>query len=106
MSRMMDEKIISHAVSRYPTPFYIYDEAGIRRAAQTLNAAFAWNKGFKNFFAVKALPNPKILEILLSEGMGLDCSSLTELLLAEKVGVSGANVMFTSNDTPVEDFKL
>ena len=105
MRKIIDDDTITKAVAEYPTPFYLYDEAGIRAAAQTLTAAFAWNKGFRNYFAVKALPNPKILEILLSEGMGLDCSSLTELMLAEKVGATGKLIMFSSNDTPAEDFQ-
>lgn len=99
-------QIIQKAVSGHPTPFYVYDEAGIRQVAQRISAAFSWNKGFKNFFAVKALPNPKILKILLSEGMGLDCSSLTELMLAEKVRANSNEIMFSSNNTPAEDFKM
>ena len=105
MRNTIADEIITKAVQEYPTPFYLYDEAGIRAAAQTMAAAFAWNKGFRNYFAVKALPNPRILEILLSEGMGLDCSSLTELMLAEKVGAPGKLIMFSSNDTPAEDFQ-
>ena len=101
-----DEQIIKEAVSQYPTPFYIYDESGIRDAAKKIKAAFSRNKGFRNFFAVKALPNPKILQILLSEGMGLDCSSLTELILAEKIGAKDVDIMFSSNDTPGQDFKM
>lgn len=89
----------------YPTPFYIYDEAGIRATAKRLISAFSWNKGFKEYFAVKALPNPHILTLLREEGCGADCSSLAELLLAEKSGLSGADIMFTSNDTPIAEFK-
>lgn len=89
----------------YPTPFYVYDEAGIRAQAQKLLNTFAWNPGFKEFFAVKALPNPKILEILKSEGCGADASSLAEILLAERAGMRGEEIMFTSNDTPIVEYK-
>ncbi len=90
--------------ARHHTPFYIYDEMGIRAAARQLINAFSWNEGFKEYFAVKATPNPHILRILKEEGCGTDCSSLPELLLSERVGVTGENVMFTSNDTPIEEF--
>jgi len=89
----------------YPTPFYVYDEKGIEQAAQTIKHAFSWNKNFKNYFAVKALPNPRILRIVLDQGMGLDCSSLTELLLAGKTKTSGQAIMFSSNDTAAEDYQ-
>ena len=98
------ESTVQAALNDYPTPFYLYQEAGIIAAAQTVNSAFSWNADFKNFFAVKALPNPKILKLLLDQGMGLDCSSMTELLLAEKVGARGSQIMFSSSDTPAEDF--
>ncbi len=88
-----------------PTPFHIYDEAGIRRNIRRLKAAFSWNKGFREYFAVKALPNPSILKILKEEGCGVDCSSYTELLLAEAVGFSGEDIMFSSNVTPELDMK-
>jgi diaminopimelate decarboxylase len=88
----------------YPTPFYIYDEAGMRASARALLAAFGW-ADFKEFFAVKAAPNPFILKILRSEGLGADCSSLAELLLAERAGIVGEEIMFTSNDTPAEEFR-
>jgi len=88
----------------FPTPFYVYDEKGIRENARRLNAAFAWNAGFKNYFAVKACPNPSLMSILHEEGFGMDCSSLPELLLAERVGVTGEEIMFTSNNTPAEEF--
>ncbi|MBQ5956500.1 MAG: diaminopimelate decarboxylase [Clostridia bacterium] len=90
----------------HPTPFHIYDEAGIRKTARDLLSAFSWNKGFKEFFAVKALPNPVILNILKEEGCGVDCSSYTELLLAKAVGFKGSEVMFSSNVTPKEDYLL
>ncbi len=90
---------------RFPTPFHIYDEKGIRENARALKAAFAWNPGFKEYFAVKAAPNPYLMKILKSEGFGSDCSSFGELLLAEKVGVMGENIIFTSNATPAYEFK-
>jgi diaminopimelate decarboxylase len=89
---------------KYPTPFYIYDEHGFKLAARELKQAFAWNKGFKEFFAVKATPNPAILASLKLEGLGADCSSLAELVLAEKVGVVGEEIMFSSNNTPLEEY--
>ncbi len=87
------------------TPFHIYDEAGIRRNARALQAAFAWNPGFKEYFAVKATPNPHILQILQEEGCGCDCSSYTELLLAQAIGATGTEIMFSSNVTPAEDMQ-
>lgn len=89
---------------RYPTPFHIYDEAGIRKTARALRSAFSWNPGFREYFAVKATPNPFILRILKEEGCGADCSSDTELMLAKAVGFEGDEVMFSSNNTPAEDF--
>ncbi len=88
----------------YPTPFHIYDEKAIRKNARAFYQAFSWISGFKNHFAVKACPNPTILRILHEEGMGVDCSSLPELLLSEKVGFKGEEIVFTSNDTPSEEF--
>ena len=90
----------------YPTPFHIYDERGIRENARALKAAFAWNPGFKEYFAVKATPTPGILKLLREEGCGVDCSSLTELMMAEKCGFSGTEIMFSSNETPAEEFEL
>lgn len=87
-----------------PTPFYLYDEAGIRRAARALIGAFAWAPGFREFFAVKATPNPHIMSILADENCGMDASSLAELVLCERVGITGERVMFSSNDTPAEEF--
>ncbi|NLC19871.1 MAG: diaminopimelate decarboxylase, partial [Clostridiales bacterium] len=89
---------------KYPTPFHIYDEKGIRENARRLHKAFAWNKGFKEYFAVKATPNPYIINILKEEGCGVDCSSLTELMLSEALGFSGSDIMFSSNATPPEEF--
>ena len=91
---------------QYPTPFHLYDEAGIRENARRLKAAFAWNPGFREYFAVKATPNPAILKILHEEGCGTDCSSLTELMLSDKCGIRGSEIMFSSNDTPAEEFAL
>ena len=91
-------------VERFPTPFHLYDEKGIRENARRLKAAFAWNPGFKEYFAVKAAPNPFLMKILKSEGFGADCSSLPELLLAERVGILGEDIIFTSNDTPAHEF--
>ena len=88
----------------YPTPFHIYDEAGIRRTARALKAAFAWNPGFKEYFAVKATPNPFILKILREEGCGVDCSSETELMLSEASGFAGHEIMFSSNETQGREF--
>ena len=88
-----------------PTPFHVYDEKGIRENARRINKAFSWNKGFREYFAVKALPNPVILQILKEEGCGVDCSSLTELMLSEVCGFTGSDIMFSSNQTPVEDMK-
>ena len=88
-----------------PTPFHIYDEAGIRQRARDLKAAFAWNPGFKEYFAVKATPNPYIIKVLHEEGCGCDCASYAELLLAEAAGVTGYDVMFSSNVTPEEDMR-
>lgn len=87
----------------YGTPVHIYDEKGIRENARKLYKAFSWNKGFKEYFAVKATPTPKIVNILKEEGCGFDCSSLTELMLSERCGLSGSDIMFSSNDTPPED---
>lgn len=88
----------------YPTPFHIYDEKGIRENARKLKEAFSWNKGYREYFAVKATPNPYILQILKEEGCGTDCSSMTELMMSEAVGITGTNIMFSSNDTPAGEF--
>ena len=90
----------------YPTPFHIYDERGIRENARALKAAFEWNPGFKEYFAVKATPTPGILKLLREEGCGVDCSSLTELMMSERCGFSGSEIMFSSNETPAEEFEL
>lgn len=97
---------VEEMVKQYPTPFHIYDEKGIRENARKLNKAFSWNKGFKEYFAVKATPNPFLLKILKEEGCGTDCSSLTELMMSEACGFYGDEIMFSSNVTPREDYEL
>ena len=92
-------------IAQIPTPFHLYDEAGIRANARALKAAFAWNKGFKEYFAVKATPNPYIIKVLHEEGCGCDCATYTELLLAEAVGITGNEIMFSSNVTPEKDMR-
>jgi len=96
---------IEEIVKKYPTPFHIYDEHAIRENAQRLYKAFEWNKGFKEYFAVKATPNPSIMKILRDAGLGMDCSSLAELALSERVGITGEDIMFTSNNTPLVDYQ-
>lgn len=93
-------------IADYPTPFHIYDEKGIRENARNVNKAFSWNKGFREYFAVKATPNPFILKILKEEGCGVDCSSLTELMMSDACGFSGSDIMFSSNVTPEEDMRF
>lgn len=90
----------------YPTPFHLYDEKGIRENARKVRQAFAWNPGFKEYFAVKATPTPGLLQLLKEEGFGVDCSSYTELLMSKAVGMTGHQIMFSSNVTPVEDYQL
>lgn len=97
---------LEQITAEYPTPFHLYDEKGIRQKARDLHKAFAWNKGFKEFFAVKATPTPAILKILHEEGCGVDCASYVELLLSEKCGFDGTEMMFSSNDTPAEEFQF
>ncbi len=97
---------LEEIVKEYPTPFHLYDERGIRENAKRLREAFSWNKGFKEYFAVKATPNPYLLQILREYGCGTDCSSATELMMSDAVGLSGHDIMFSSNDTPLEEFKL
>ena len=96
---------IEQIVKEYPTPFHIYDEKGIRENARKLKQAFSWNKGFKEYFAVKATPNPHILKVLQEEGCGVDCSSLTELMMSDKCGFKNDDIMFSSNDTPANEFQ-
>lgn len=98
------KEMIEEIVKKYPTPFHIYDEKGIRENAQALKEAFSWNKGYKEYFAVKATPNPYLIQILQDYGCGCDCSSLTELMLSDAMGISGQDIMFSSNDTPANEF--
>lgn len=100
----MSPEQLQELTDQYPTPFYVYDEAGIRETCRQLTEAFAWAEGYRNYYAVKALPNPHILEVVRSEGMGADCSSQPELFLSQMVGLSGEEVMFTSNNTPIEEY--
>ena len=95
---------IEEIAEKYPTPFYLYDEKGIVENVRALYKAFSWNKGFKEYFAVKATPNPILMELLLKEGCGFDCSSNTELILSKAVGACGSQIMFSSNDTPAEEY--
>ena len=97
---------LNELVKQYPTPFHLYDEKGIRENARRLHKAFAWNEGFREHFAVKATPNPQILKLLKEEGCGVDCSSLTELMMAERCGFSGGEIMFSANETPAEEFEM
>ena len=97
---------LDEIIKKYPTPFHLYDEKGIRKNMQALKEAFAWNPGYKEYFAVKATPNPFLIDILREYGCGCDCSSYTELLLSDAMGVKGENIMFSSNDTPREEYEL
>lgn len=96
---------IEEITKTFPTPFHIYDEKAIRENARKLKQAFSWNKGFREYFAVKATPNPFILKILQEEGCGVDCSSLTELMMSEACGFSGSDIMFSSNVTPAQEYQ-
>lgn len=95
---------VEEIVKTYPTPFHIYDEKGIRENAKAVQDAFAWNKGFKEYFAVKACPNPFLIQILHEYGAGCDCSSMTELMMSNALGINGHDIMFSSNDTPAEEY--
>lgn len=98
------KKQLEEIIEKYPTPFHIYDEKAMRENAREFKNAFSWNEGFKEYFAVKAAPNPYLMKILHKEGFGADCSSLAELIMAEKTGIIGDEIMFTSNDTPAAEF--
>ncbi|NLV67748.1 MAG: diaminopimelate decarboxylase [Spirochaetes bacterium] len=100
-----DKKKIDEIIKIHPTPFHVYDEKGIRDNAKRLTEAFSWAPGFREYFAVKANPNPYIVKVMREEGFGADCSSLPELMLAEKAGIKGEMIMLTSNDTPVSEFE-
>ncbi len=95
---------VEEIVKTYPTPFHLYDEAGIRANAKAVQEAFAWNKGFREYFAVKATPNPFLIDILKEYDFGCDCSSMTELMMAKACGMDGKHIMFSSNETPLEEF--
>lgn len=95
---------VEEIVKKYPTPFHLYDERGIRENVKALKEAFAWNKGYKEYFAVKATPNPFLIRILREYGCGCDCSSMTELMLSDAIGIRGEDIMFSSNNTPAEEF--
>jgi diaminopimelate decarboxylase len=101
----LNREQLEELTKKFPTPFHLYDEAAIRANARALKAAFAWNPGFKEYFAVKAAPNPYLMKILKAEGFGADCSSFAELLLSEEVGLSGGDIIFTSNDTPDYEYQ-
>ena len=98
------DEVFERAAREFPTPFYLYDEAGIRKTARDLKAAFSWAPSFQEYFAVKALPNPRILDIFRQEGCGVDCSSECELLLAEKCGFGGDEIMFSANALPPAEY--
>jgi len=97
---------LAEITDKFPTPFHLYDEEGIRERARALHEAFSWNPGFKEYFAVKATPNPAILKILKEEGCGVDCASYVELLMSQKLGFVGQDIMFSSNNTPAEEFQF
>ena len=96
---------LEQIIAKFPTPFHIYEERAIRDNARALINAFGWSDGFREYFAVKAAPNPFLIKLLQQEGIGTDCSSLPELILSEKCGITGESIMFTSNDTPAGEFK-
>ena len=98
------KEMIEEIVKDYPTPFHIYDEKGIRENAKAVKEAFSWNPGFKEYFAVKATPNPCLMQILKEYGCGYDCSSMTELMLSAAIGATGEDIMFSSNETPAEEY--
>ena len=95
---------LDEIIKTYPTPFHLYDEKGMRENMKALKEAFSWNKGFREYFAVKATPNPFLINILREYGCGCDCSSYTELMLSDAIGATGEDIMFSSNDTPAEEF--
>ena len=97
---------IEEILAKFPSPVYVYDAKGIQENARSLNQAFAWNPGFKEYFAVKATPNPKIMSLLKDEGLGMDCSSLPELLLSQQIGMTGDQIMFTSNNTHAKEYRV
>ncbi|MBL4575138.1 MAG: hypothetical protein JKY51_03445, partial [Opitutaceae bacterium] len=100
----LTQEQLEELTTRFPTPFHLYDEKAMRANARRLKAAFSWNPGFKEYFAVKAAPNPFLMKVLHTEGFGSDCSSIAELLLSEEVGIVGEEIIFTSNDTPKVEY--
>ena len=100
----INKEDLEKIVAEFPTPFHLYDEKGIREKARAVNQAFSWNKGFKEYFAVKATPTPVILKILQEEGCGVDCSSYVELLMSHKLDFPGSEIMFSSNNTPDKEY--
>ena len=96
---------IEEIAKTYPTPFHLYDEKGIRENAKRVKEAFSWNPGFREYFAIKATPNPFLVDILREYGCGCDCSSMTELMMSKAIGCKEGDIMFSSNDTPEEEFK-
>lgn len=108
---MTDKKLpfgkekLEEIITRFPTPFHIYDEKGIKEYARKFNKAFEWNEGYREYYAIKAAPNPYLMKIMQQEGFGIDCSSLAELEIAERLGMKGDDIMFTSNDTPDYEYK-
>lgn len=100
-----DKAKLDEITSRFPTPFHIYDEKGIRDYARKFNQAFSWNEGYREYYAIKAAPNPYLMKIMQQEGFGIDCSSLAELEIAERLGMRGDDIMFTSNDTPASEYR-
>ena len=101
----LSQEALEKVIEKYPTPFHIYDEKAIRQNIRRLFKAFSWAPEFREHFAVKATPNPRLVQILSEEGAGTDCSSLAELVLSEKAGVTGEKIMLTSNDTPADEFQ-
>ena len=101
----LSQEKLEEIIKEYPTPFHIYDEKAIRQNIRNLKKAFAWAPEFREHFAVKATPNPRIVQILAEEGAGTDCSSLPELLISQAAGVTGEKIMLTSNDTPADEFR-
>lgn len=109
---MADKKLpfskeqLESIIEKHPTPFHIYDEKAIRDNARAFTKAFSWNKGFKEYYAIKSAPNPYLMKVLREEGFGIDCSSIAELELAKRIGMQGTEIMLTSNDTPANEFQL
>ena len=96
---------LDEITAKFPTPYHLYDEKGIRDNAKAVKEAFAWNKGYREYFAVKACPNPTLIQIMKEYGCGCDCSSMTELMLSKAMGCKGADIMFSSNATPAEEYQ-